>query len=317
MRKILIFLILILIIAFIGFFIFFPFSGEEEKKEAIQSVVIAQKEEIKIIDFSTFFPVKSEEYSLPEIGEKAGIAILFTTSGRKEILYQKNIDDRLALASLTKLAAAMVVIDNYPLDKEVEVSKEAILTLGESGRLSPGEKMSVASLLDLTLLVSSNDAASALAEIIGKEKFIGLMNKKIEEIGFKNTHLMNPHGLDEENHYSTASDLALMTQYSIIHYPEIWEILGTREKDVFGKDNLGREILHHCRNTNKLLSEDGVLGGKTGYTEDAGDCMILAAKAYGEMKGNLVLVLLGMEYPNRIPKTKQLYDWLKGVYIWE
>ena len=327
MRKLSIILILLLIVLFVLFLLFFPFGGKKEKKETkiIQEAEIVQEEgggeeverKLKIMNFSTFFPVRSKEYYLPELREKSGIAILFTNQGKEEILYQKNIGERIPIASLTKLMSAMVVMDNCPLDQEIEVSREAVLTLGESGRLSPGEKISIKGLLDLALLVSSNDAASALAEIIGKEKFIDLMNKKTEEVGLKNTHFMNSHGLDEKNHYSTASDLALLIQYSIVHYPEIWEVLGTKEKDVIGKDNLGREILHHCRNTNKLLSEKGVLGGKTGYTEDAGDCMILAMEAPGKVRGNIAVVILGVSFGERIPKAKQLYDWIRSAYVWE
>jgi len=326
MRKLSIIFILLLIILFILFLIFFPFGGKvaKEEEKIIQEAEISREEgggeteqKLKIVNFSTFFPIKNGGYSLINLGEKSGIAILFTNQGEEEILYQKNIDEEIPIASLTKLISAMVVMDSYPLEKEVEVSREAVLTLGESGRLSPSEKISIRGLLDLTLLVSSNDAASALAEIIGKEKFIDLMNEKIEEIGIQNTHFMNSHGLDEKDHYSTVSDLALITQYSIIHYPEIWEILGTEEKDVIGKDNLGREILHHLRNTNKLLLEEGVFGGKTGYTEDAGDCMILAMEAPGKVRGNIAIVILGVGIGERIPKTKQLYDWIRNAYIWE
>jgi len=261
------------------------------------------------------FPIRDYKIALPELGEKAGIAILFNQQGKGNILYQKNINEKLPVASLTKLMSAIIVIDKYPLDKEVTVSQRAVWTEGESGRLSPGEKITIKNLLYLSLLVSSNDAASALAEVIGENKFVDLMNKKVQEIGLKNTHFASPHGLDNKENFSTAEDLAFLTQYSILNYPSLWEILKIEEIDIVSYDHLERDILHHTRNTNKLLLEEGVIGGKTGYTEEAKDTMILAVKAPGKIQGNIVLVLLGVD--NRIQRTKQLYDWVLKAWEWE
>jgi D-alanyl-D-alanine carboxypeptidase len=187
--------------------------------------------------------------------------------------------------------------------------------------LQPGEIITIEGLLDLSLLVSSNDATSALAEVMGEDKFVELMNKKAKEIGLLNTHFVNSHGLDEKDHQnnlSSAYDLALMTQYSILHYPKIWEILGQTEKDVIGYNTIGREIVHHPRNVSRdLLSKEGILGGKTGYTEDAGETMILAMKAPGNVRGNIVIVILGVGIGERIQKAVQLYNWVRSAYIWQ
>mgnify|MGYP001058705704 CR=1 FL=1 len=268
MKKLSIIFILILIILFILLFIFFPSREKKEGREGNLAEEMGKLNEkiegggeIGEIPISwqscDFFPLRNQKESLPELREEAGIAILFSPKGKEQILYQKDIDKKLPPASLTKLMTAIIVTDNFPLDKKVKVSQEAVWTLGESGRLSPQEEISIRGLLDLCLLVSSNDAASALTEVVGKEKFLNLMNEKIKKIGLKETHLVNAHGLDEKKHYSTAYDLALMTQYSILHHPLIWETLGTEEKDIIGKDHLKREILHHARNTNKLLSSQG------------------------------------------------------------
>lgn len=328
MKKISIIFILLLIVIIILIFLFFPFGEKKEGRngkavQGVEGIVISTQKPIKEAPlFSMFFPVKKEEIPLPQLGEKSGIAILFTSQGKEEILYQKNIDEILPIASLTKLMTAMVALDNYSLNKEIEVSKSAVETLGTSGMLSPGERMTVSGLLDLSLLVSSNDASSALAEIMGEEKFIELMNEKVKEIGISKTQFFNPHGLDDDknhqNNVSSAYDLAVMTQYSTINYPKIWDILGTTQTTVIGRDSLGREILHQPRNVSRdLLLNEGVLGGKTGYTEDAGETMILAMKAPGIVDGNIVIVLLGMGIGERIPKTQQLYNWLLKAYRWE
>jgi len=315
MRKISILIILLLILLFILLFIFFPFG---EKKEGGGNMVLKEQGGGENAES---FPIRNPKAPEINLNEKAGIAVLFTPDGKEKILYKKNINQRLPFASLTKIMTAMVVIDNYPLDKEVTISREAVQTLGESGRLSVGERISIRGLLDLSLLVSSNDAASALAEVMGERKFVRAMNEKAKDIGLLNTSFVNPHGLDEEDHnnnLSSAYELAKMTEYSIQHYPLIWKILGTKEKDVIGKDSSGREILHHPRNVARvLLDKEGILGGKTGYTEDAGETMILVGKPFGKVKGNIVIVILGVGIGERLQKSEQLYNWLKTAYIWQ
>jgi len=147
------------------------------------------------------------------------------------------------------------------------------------------------------------------------------MNEKAKEIGLSNTYFVNPHGLDEDDHknnVSSAYDLAVMTQYSLLHYPKIWEILGQSEKNVIGYGLAGKEMVHYARNVSaELLLRDDILGGKTGYTEDAGETMIVAMKAPGIVKGNIAIVLLGVGIGERIPKSIQVYNWLYNAYIWK
>ena len=265
--------------------------------------------------YCNFFPKRRRENYNPKLGEKSAIAILFDHQGSRKILYEKNIQKKLPIASLTKMMTAIVTIDNYDLNKVVTVTKKAVATPEETGRLTPGEKISVRGLLKLALLVSSNDAAAALSQIMGEAKFVKLMNEKADEIGLKNTHFRDPHGLDCRN-VSSAEDLAILTQYAIIHYPEMLEILGKKQEIVKSSNHLGQNIDHWANNTNKLLSEDYVIGGKTGYTDEAGDTMILAMKAPGVVEGNVILVLLGLRVAERIPRTKNLYDWVMWGWNW-
>lgn len=305
-------IIFIIFLLAISFFLFIKIDKENQSNIVIQEDGSELKKEIQELS------IREPHEPPPALQEKAAIAILFEEDGKEKILYQKNIKEKLPIASLTKLMSAMIVIDKYPLDKEVTVSQRAVSTEGESGRLSPGEKISIENLLDLSLLVSSNDAAQALAEVIGEKKFVDLMNKKTNEIGLKNTHFANSHGLDAKGNFSTAEDLVLLTQYSILYYPKIWEILGMKEKKLIGKDNLGREIFHHPRNVaRELLDEKSVIGAKTGYTEDAGETIILTARAPGNPKGNMVIVILGVGIGERIQKAKELYDWVLKAFRWE
>lgn len=308
-----IFLTLILIFLLLIIFLIFPFGVKKEGKE--KEILVKKPKELSF-PFYNFYPQRNIKIPPPNLGEKAGIAIFFPESGGRRILYRKNITKKMAFASLTKLMTAMVASDIYSPQKMVTVSRSAVATLGESGRLSPGEKISVEGLLSLALLVSSNDASTALAEILGYKKFVNLMNKKAKEIGLLNTHFENPHGLDEKGHFSTPLDLALMTRYSIIHYKKIWKILATKEKDIISYDYLGRQIIHHAKNTNKLLTKEGIIGGKTGYTEEAGDAMILACNPPGKAKGKIIIVLLGLPFGERLKKSYELYLWIKKAYFW-
>lgn len=311
-------LFIVLVVLFVGS-LFFKRETKQDNSESSTLLASGEKKTEKELSknqqYCDFFPKRRRQDYNPELNEKAGIAVFFDKTGKENILYQKNIQEKLPIASLTKLMTAIVVIDNYDLNKTVEVSKSAVDAPEEVGRLKVGERMTIEGLLDLALMVSSNDAAQALAEVMGSEKFVQLMNKKAKEIGLLNTHFTSAHGFEPEN-YSTAEDLALLTQYSIIHYPQIWKILGTQQMTIVGTDPAGNSINHSPNNTNKLLGEDYVLGGKTGYTEEAGDTMILAMKAPGIAEGNIVLILLGLGVAERIPRNKNFYDWIVWGWNW-
>lgn len=321
-------ILIFLILFFWGGFIFSFFFEKEKKYSSLpdRKVISLKKEKggeknnvleknEKETDYINFYPKRIRPDFKVELNEKSAIAIFFDEKGNEKILYEKDIDRQLPIASLTKMMTAIIVVENYDLNKTVTVSQKAVDTLEEVGRLRVGEKITIRGLLELSLLVSSNDAATALAEVMGEEKFVEKMNEKAKEIGLKNTYFADPHGLSEKS-VSSARDLAILTEYSIIHHPEIWEILGKRQSVIKGYGPDGEEIIHNANNTNTLLSEDYVLGGKTGYTEEAGDTMILAMKAPGGVEGNVVLVLLGLGVAERIPRTKNLYDWVMWGWDW-
>jgi len=259
-----------------------------------------------------FFPIRNWSVSEPSLKEKAGIAILFSGEGQEKILYQKDIERKLPIASLTKLVTAMVALDIYNQEDIVYVSKNAVLTEGRAGDLKVNERLRVGDLLNLLLVASSNDAATALAEKIGEENFVNLMNEKVLELGLKNTHFCNVHGLSTcDPHYSTAYDLAQISYFIFQNYPEIVDIASQKEIRFVSLDG----IKHFELNTNKLLDKENVLGGKTGFTKEAGDSILLFLKPPEDLEGILVVAVLGTD--DRTIRANELIDWLRIAYLWK
>ncbi|MDI6602311.1 MAG: D-alanyl-D-alanine carboxypeptidase family protein [Thermoanaerobacteraceae bacterium] len=210
---------------------------------------------------------------------KSTIAIDFN-SGR--ILYEKNSYVKLQMASTTKIMTAILAIENCDLNEYVYVGINPTLVGGSSIWLEPGERIKMEDLLYGLMLESGNDAAIAIAEhVSGNTKdFIELMNKKAVKIGAYDTHFANPHGLDIgiDDHYTTAYDLALITQYALKN-PVFKKIVSTKYKTIpWENHNWNRQLKNH----NKLLwLYDGVYGVKTGYTKKAGRCLVTASDKNG------------------------------------
>ena len=263
---------------------------EVNEKQSYSAPVFSQ---ISVPDYNNF-KVKSE----------AAIAV---NVEEKTVLYEKNIEKKLPVASLTKLMTALVVLDEINLDSRVIVSKNAVASEGDKGNLKAGEEITVRSLLYLLLVNSSNDAAVALAEHISdsEEKFVELMNAKTEELELKNTHFANATGLDKKDNYSTAYDLAKLINYAL-EKPLLWEIMRVQSLNVFSVD--GKEA-HHLKNTNKLLGKlpgINIIGGKTGFTNQAGECLILAVSR-PENNKRIICVILGSE--DRFGEMEKLVNW--------
>lgn len=208
----------------------------------------------------------------PYINAKAFV-LMDRTSGR--ILISKNEDMKLPMASTTKIMTAIVALEKGDLNDKVFVSKRATRIGGSKFNIKEGQQITLKNLLYGLLLCSGNDAAIAIAEHIGGnvENFVNMMNIKAYEIGAKNTHFANPHGLDNPEHYTTAKDLALITKYALEN-PVFCEIVGTIEIEIVDGD-----FKKKINNTNRLLRIlDYVNGVKTGYTGKAGKCLVASAK---------------------------------------
>ena len=192
----------------------------------------------------------------------------------EEVLYEKEADSKLPIASITKIMTCVVVAENCSMDEIVEIIPEYLKTEGSSMELKAGDRYTIKELLYGLLLCSGNDAAVALAcHTSGNEgEFVKLMNEKAGELGCKNTCFANPHGLDAENHYSTALDMAKIMSYAMEN--KIFaEISGTKTYSLTGKT---------LTNHNKLLwSCDGVISGKTGYTSTAGRTLVSCCERDG------------------------------------
>ena len=263
-----------------------------------------------------FLPVRDWGIEEPKI--EAGAALIsnitddFSAPSKDKILYQKNFNDIFSIASLTKLMTAVIVLENIDLEEEVIVSENAISAYGDKGGLVVNEKITAENLLYALLIESSNDAAVALLETVQTKTengFVDLMNKKAKELGLKNTYFTDPSGYQADN-VSTAEDLTLLVKY-IFRHPLIWQISRTPAIDL---SSISGEIQHHWTNTNELLeSRQDIIGGKTGYTQEARGCFILVTQQ--SEKDYLVTVILGAQ--ERFLEARKLIEWVESAYRWK
>ncbi|MEA3344567.1 MAG: serine hydrolase [Patescibacteria group bacterium] len=232
-----------------------------------------------------------------EISASAGISVFVNPAkefNQKNIIFAKNINEELPIASITKLMTALVVLENYDLSKEIKVSQQAVNQPEGFGKLQITQSFTVKQMLYPLLIESSNDAAFSLANDykgMTEKEFVHLMNFKAQEIGLKNTHFINPTGLDviDKFNYSSAKDLVTLTAYLLREYPIVWEILGLKEFELRSLDNT---YVCQLSNTNKLLGKiPGMIGGKTGKTRLAGECLVLVLKT--SEYNYLINVILG------------------------
>lgn len=222
----------------------------------------------------------------PNLSAKSAI-LMEAQSGK--VLYQQNAFVRLPMASTTKIMTAIVAIEAGNIGRTVTVSPDAVGIEGSSIYLYPEEKLTLEQLIYALLLESANDAATAIAiEVAGSvDAFAVLMNRKAEELGLCSTHFTNPHGLDHEDHYTTAYDLARMAAHALQN-ETFRKICSTSRKTIPLKGDEGTRVLV---NHNKMLSRyDGAIGVKTGFTKRSGRCLVSAAERDGL---TLVAVTLG------------------------
>lgn len=222
----------------------------------------------------------SSAQAAPYISTSArGTSLIDVESGR--ILYSEDGNQQMRIASLTKIMTAIVAIEYGELSDVVTVSKRAAGKEGSSIYLQVGEKMSLTHLLYGLMLRSGNDAATAIAEHVGGSEagFVLLMNKKAEELGLVNTQFRNPHGLDEDGHYSSPNDLAVLTAYALKN-KVFAEIVKTKDKKV---PNPHEKWDYSWHNKNKMLfMYEGADGVKTGYTKKALRCLVSSATRNGQ-----------------------------------
>lgn len=256
---------------------------------------------ISIIVFIFLFNIKGNVtvYSVDAYTLSKGECVIEVNSGR--IVHELNGNDRLEMASTTKILTALTVIENFDLDREITVKKDCVGVEGSSIYLREGEKLTVKELLLGLMLRSGNDTAECLASsLIDRNKFIALMNETAKKAGAVNSNFTNPHGLHDKNHYTTAIDLAKITLRAMKN-SKFKEIVSTKKVNI---SNDGYDYDRVLINKNKLLfSYEGCNGVKTGYTKNAGRCLVTSAKRNG-----LEFVSVVINSPQMWERSKELLD---------
>jgi len=281
----------------------FSFDADNYKLPISESMFLASQ-------LIPAYPIRNWNVPDPQITAKVGL--VFEIS-RQRILWQKDgLHESRPIASLTKLMTSLVIMENAKLDDLFKVSKNAVATPGELGGLVVGEELTVKNLLYALLVESSNDAAAALSENIGaktSKDFVELMNQKAKALGLADTNFSDPSGLDPQNR-SSAWDLNRLMQ-EVLKYPVLQEIMRTKEIDFASADG---KFNRHLTSTDKLLGIlPEIIAGKTGYTEEAGNCMILAFRAPNQ-EGTVVSVI--MDSQDRMAESEALVKWTKGAFLW-
>ena len=239
---------------------------------------------------------------------KSGI-LMEVNSGK--ILFEKDKDMKLSVASMTKMMAQIIIMEEIEKgkihwDDVVTASKNASSMGGSQIYLETGEKMTVEDLMKGISVASGNDATVAMAEYIAgtEEKFVRRMNKKAKELGLKNTHFMNCTGLDEKDHYSSSYDMAVIARELVINHPDILKFSSIYED--YLRENTDHKFW--LVNTNKLVSQyEGTDGLKTGHTDDAGYC--LAATTKRDNLRLIAIVLGESDSKIRNQETMSLLDY--------
>ena len=245
----------------------------------------------------------AQEPSAPDVTADAAVLIDAAT-GR--VLWGHNADVPRHPASTTKMMTALVALERMAPGRVVEVGRDAAATPGSSARLSPGERFTLAALLRGLLLRSGNDAAVAIADAVAGSvpAFADLMNAKAKELGLRDTHFENPHGLTSPLHRSSAYDLALIARAGL-RIPAFAEIVDAPVAEMPGETADGRAIRRELYTTNRLLvAYDWVDGVKTGTTSAAGSCLVASGT-----RGGLQLIAVVLHSDDRWGDALRILRW--------
>ncbi len=246
------------------------------------------------------FSFLSVPASALSVSAKGAVLINGTTG---EILWQQNGNERLSMASTTKIMTALLLCETGDLSKTLVTTKEMVTVEGSSMGLLEGDTVSYRDLLYGMLLASGNDAANTTAIAVGGsiEDFVCMMNEKALEIGLKNTNFVTPSGLDSAEHYSTAFDMAMLARYALKN-EDFRAACGSMYATLcYGNPPYNRTLKNH----NKLLSSyDGLIGVKTGYTKKSGRCLVTAAE-----RGSSYLIAVTLSAPNDWSDHKNMLDY--------
>lgn len=264
-----------------------------------QGTVLAEKVQPKV-------EIVSANIQPPNLSAVAAIAY---DANFDKVLYQKNIDSKLAPASTTKIMTAIIASEHFNSGDLLTVPAAAIVG-GSTMGLTPGEQLTFRSLLYGMMLNSGNDAAYTIAYNYpgGIEVFVQKMNERAKQLGAVNTNFTNPAGFDNPYHYSSAYDLLLIGKEALRN-AKLGTVYSTKETSVTSVDKIH---LHRLNNLNKLLDIDGVIGIKTGTTEMSGESLVGLVE-----RNNQTIITVMLNSKDRFGETKSLLDWIFENYIWK
>lgn len=247
-------------------------------------------------------------------------AILIDNRTNK-ILYEKNINQKMYPASTTKIVTAILTLENSNLSDKVTASYNAVMSIPDGyskADIQIGEVLTIEQLLEILLVYSGNDAANVLAEHIGGsiDSFVSMMNTKVHDLGLENTNFTNTYGKHDENHYTTAYDLAKIMQYCLKN--ESFRNLAGKASSAIPATNMHKPRLY--KSTNELIIPNSnfyysnLTAGKTGFTTNAGECLV--SSSYKDDL-ELICVVLGCSKNsnNRFTESKKIYDYGYENYL--
>ena len=243
----------------------------------------------------------------PELTESTAACV---TDASGKVLFDYNAEEEMPMASITKIMTAMVALDSgKSLDDPVPITENAFQEDAQLAGYKAGDTPSFRELLEVMLVFSGNDAAAnvALATAGSEQAFVDLMNQKAAAIGMTHTHFANPHGLEQDGHYSCAADLCLMGRYALEHYPFIREAVRTREVQAFAGGNLIT-----LGSTDELMEYyDGLIGIKTGLTEAGASFLGAARRDHVTLYSCSLCCETG---EGRFVDSASMLDWGFGLY---
>lgn len=301
------FLYFILLTAFFSIALGAYYYHDQQKNKTLASPLpdfLSKKNNSEVSSLDIWIPAL---FSFFDSGEtkpvlSAKSALVYDLTNEKTI-YEKNAEEKLPMASITKLMTAIVAIDHKKKDNRYEVFSDALVGENVMG-LSQGEVMSLEELLYGVFMYSGNDAAETLAQnTMERSQFIKTMNQKAKAIGMKNTNFTNPTGLEGDgNQHTTAYDLLVLSKYAITNYPQIVKASSAPEHFIEASDDHYAYALYN--QLNLVTTYPGVKGLKDGYTPEAGLCLI----TYLDYEGQKIIgIILGSE--NRRQEMKDLLDY--------
>ncbi|RJQ26497.1 D-alanyl-D-alanine carboxypeptidase [Candidatus Parcubacteria bacterium] len=306
--KLIFFLLIFIFILFlVRFFIDYYFSNTDKKINVLLSPLpFSIASSLNIGDVLFYWKPKIDKvYDIgiekPSFSADAVISYDLTSN---KLLYEKNVKERLPIASLTKIMTAIIAIENEDIKKEIVINKRAAAVGENSMGLSEGEILKLKDLLYGLVLPSGNDAAEAIAEgsRFGRDNFVYMMNKKAEDLGLTDTHFTNPSGLEGDGkQYSSVYDLLVITRYGLLK-KEFARVAATFEYVIpYSESN---KAFYLRNDTNLLTSYPGVKGVKTGFTDEAGLCLV----TYLEHNGHKIIAVI-LNSQNRREEMKELLDY--------